>query len=128
MKVIADFPALRVLEMPEFRRQRITHGQEFAIMFPRISGKGEIPYMFKFGSVFGYAVEHSDDPMQAYQRAVHRDHKLYWAIKQAVVIHNGPKEKRDVMCLAFGDEITFEGRKFRLVKAPNDNVSLVPVE
>jgi hypothetical protein len=42
-------------------------------------------------------------------------------------ITSGRKEKTDKIALEWGQKIVFEGRIFELVKAPNQNVRLAPV-
>lgn len=125
-KLIAEFPAFRIFEMPKFKRDRIRHGMVFAIMFPS-KRYGELPHFFTFGSVFGYAVENGDNPIDTYNRAVERKDKIRWANANATVLDNSVKTQKDISALKFGDEISFEGTRYRLEKAPNDNVSLVEI-
>lgn len=125
--VIADFPAVRVSAMPEWKQNRMKHGDIFVIM-RETKNHGSLPYEFKLGSIFGYAVEHGDDPLEAYERNKAQNHRSHWANAMSVMIHNGPHTKVERFALSFGDVIGFEGKQFRIDPAPNNNVYLTPVE
>lgn len=126
-KIIAEFPAIRVFEMPEFKRNRIRHNDKFVVMY-QSSSYGMLPRVYTFGSVFGYAVENGDDVLDRYLRAKANGHKIHWANADDVVLHDGPKTQVDRYALQFGDMISFEGKKYRIDKAPNDNVALTEIE
>lgn len=125
-KLIAEYPAFKLYEMPEWKRNRIKHGDVFAIMFPS-RNHGPLPHFFTFGSVFGSAVQNGDDPLEAYCRANDRGHEIRWVNANAVVLSNSPKAQVTRYVMAFGDEISFEGTRYRLDKAPNDNVKLTQI-
>ena len=74
------------------------------------------------------AAKRGEDPVEAVESAKSFGHKTHYVFALAAVIHNGPKEKKIGFGYNFGDIITFEGIKFRFEPAPNNNVSLVPVE
>ena len=125
VNVIADYPALKVVEWDGFHRFR--HGDEFVVMMPSVR-YGNLPKHFKFGSVFGSAVEYGSDVMEAYNRAIENGHDIHFVYGLATVIHNGPKVKKERIALNYGDVVTFEGKKFELVKSSNQNVRLKPVD
>lgn len=125
MNTIADFPAYRIYEPYEGRKFR--HGEVIAIPFVSRS-HGTLYHFYTLGTVAGYAVERGDDPEECLATARERGHKLHWANANAVTIHNGPKVKKEVPGFNIGDPIILQGRTFRIEKAPNDNINLVPVE
>lgn len=125
--LIVDYPAYAIYKTPEWRQAKMIDEMEFALPFESRS-HGIQYHFFKLGSVIGSAVRNGDDPLAALERAKGFGHNLHFAFPLAVVIHNGPKEKANKIALNWGDVIGFHGKRFKLVKAPNDNVSLVEVE
>ena len=126
-EIIADFPAYTIIKMPIWRQENMRHGDEFAIPFQSRS-HGILWHFFKLGSVFGCAVADGRDVIAAYERTKKLGHKVHWANAQAVAITAWKQEKRTVWGLDFGSEISFEGIRFRLEKAPNDNISLIEIK
>lgn len=122
--VLADYPAYTIIETPAYLTFK--HGMKFAIPF-QSQRHGTLWHFFTLGSVFGYAVHNGDDVLKNYERAVERGHKLWWANADAVVISNQKEEKKTIFGQNYGDVIKFEGKLFRLDKAPNNNVALVQV-
>lgn len=127
---IADFPAYRIYKAYDGRKFR--HGERIALPFES-ARYGTQWHFFTLGSVEGYAIQNGECPHEALARHLKFAEELkdgrerFWANANAVCIHNGPKTKEEVPGFAWGDVITFQGRNFRLDKAPNSNVKLVEV-
>lgn len=124
--LLADFPAYAVYEMPEFRKAKMIDGMEFAMPFPS-TRYGTQYHFFKIGSVGGYAVKNGDCPVEAVERAKANGHELHYVYGLGASISNQQREKGEKFALAWGEEIGFEGKRYTLEKAPNQNVRLVPV-
>jgi hypothetical protein len=125
LQIIADYPAYKVVHMPDWFTCK--HGTKFCMPY-KSRNHGILWHFFTLGSVIGYAVDKGDDPLAALVQAKDRGHKLHWANANAVCIDNMKREKETAFALDFGDIILFEGIRFRLDRAPNDNVALTPVE
>lgn len=122
--IIADYPAYQIVA-PEPRKEWKAD-ETFAIAFES-RRYGTLYHFFKLGSVVSYAMRYNECPIKAIERARERKHELHFAFALATVISSSPKPKETVVGLSWGDEIKFEGRTFKLVKAPNDNVRLQEV-
>lgn len=125
--LIVDYPAYAIYKTPAWRQAKMIDEMEFALPFETRT-HGTQYYFFKLGSVIGSAIRNGDDPMKALERAKNFGHELHFAFALAVCIHNGPKVKEQKLALNWGDIIGFHGKRFRLDKAPNQNVRLVEVE
>jgi hypothetical protein len=127
---IADFPAYRIYKAYDGRKFK--HGDKIAIPF-ETRHHGVLYSFFTLGTVEGYAIQNGECPHAALARhekfaAELRDgRKRYWANADSVCLHNGPVTKIEVPGFNFGDVIILQGHSFTLTKAPNNNVSLVPV-
>lgn len=129
---IADFPAYRIYKAYDGRKFK--HGDKIAIPFETRS-HGTLYRFFTLGTVAGYAVQNGECPIDRVAKVEARNaaspkydqHKLYWANADSVCLHNGPVVKAEVPGFNFGDVIILQGHSFTLAKAPNDNVSLIPV-
>lgn len=132
MITIADFPAYRIYKSYEGRKFK--HGDKIAIPFETRS-HGTLYHFFTLGTVAGYAIYNGECPIKRVAEVEARNadapaydqHKLYWANADSVCLHNGPVTKIEVPGFNFGDVIILQGHSFTLTKAPNNNVSLVPV-
>jgi hypothetical protein len=125
--LIADFPAYAIYKMPEFRQAKMIDGMEFAMPFES-ARYGTLYHFFQIGSVIGYAVKNGDDPIAAFEQAKERGHDLHYVFGLGVSITNQRREKGEKFALNWGDIIGFYGKRFRLDKAPNNNVALIEVE
>jgi hypothetical protein len=124
LEILADFPAFEYVRTPAFMIMK--HGSRFAIPM-KTARHGILHKHFTLGSVIGYAVECGDDPIANLERAKERGHDLHWANANAVTLTAHKRDKERVFVLNYGDVITFEGIRFRLDKANNDNVKLTEV-
>lgn len=124
--LLADFPAYAVYRMPELWQEKMIDGMEFVMPFES-ARYGTQYHSFKIGSVVGYAIKNGDDPMAAVEHAEANGHDLEYVFGLGTSISNQRHEKGEKFALAWGDEIGFHGKRFRLEKAPNQNVRLVPV-
>lgn len=122
--VVAEYPAYKLIDKGDYM---FRDGDKIAIAYR--SFQGDMLYnFFQLGSVAGYAVKNGEDVEQALERARGFGHKLHYAFGLAVVLHNGPYEQKVVALVEYGQVINAFGRKFRLEKAPNNNVELVEVQ
>jgi hypothetical protein len=100
--------------------------EQFAIPF-QSRNHGVLYHFYQLGSVVSYAMRYKQCPIAGLERAKANGHDLHFAFALATIISDPPQAKRTVTGLAFGDVIEFEGRKFKLAPANNDNVRLVEV-
>lgn len=122
--VIADYPAYAIVEAPAYLKFK--HGMQIAL--PIQSRRGDtLWYFYTLGSIFGFAVSYGDDVLKTYEQAKERGHKLFWANANAISITAHQRAKETVFGFNWGDIIPFEGKRFRLDKAANNNVELVEV-
>lgn len=83
---------------------------------------------YRFGSCASYALQYDHCPIRSYERAKRKGHKTHWLNAEATVLTDRPSPKETRIGLNWGDEVVFEGRLFRIEKAPNNNAALVEVE
>lgn len=83
---------------------------------------------WKLGSVVGYAVEKGIDPIKSYNDAIERGHDTHYAFSVGASLTSGHRDKEPRrISVDYGDEITFQGQKFIIEKANNDNINLIKV-
>lgn len=111
--VVAEYPAYKVLAGSE--KSFYAPGETILIGLSQ----------YKLGDVFSYALQNGECPLAAQQKAYLRGHEIYWASALGACLSSSPKEQEIVFAQEFGDVIKYAGKKFQLVKAPNNNVSLV---
>ncbi len=125
LEVIAEFPAYKIVK--PFAGRKFKHGEKVGL--PVHSARYGLMYeFFRFGSVEGYAMEYGECPLEAaakFEAAPNGPH--YWLGAQAVCLHNGPKVQEVVIGLEWGQEVVFQGKRFKIEKAPNSNAKLVPI-
>ena len=93
--------------------------REYAIM---IRGQWELFYA---SSVASYALEYNEDPIEAYQRAVEHGHETHWLGKKATSLTAHKRARETYEALSIGQHVYFQGRRFEIRRAANDNVKLV---
>ena len=133
-EMIADYPAWTIyraaprkswalgIDRPIFRDSDI-------IGLPWDSRRyGTMHHWYRFGSVASFALKSDDCPIRSVNRAKEHGHKLYWLNPEPTVLTNDRRPKEERVALEWGDEVVFEGRLFRIEKAPNQNAELVEVE
>lgn len=110
--ILAEYPAYKVLA-----------GCEKDFYAPgdvvRINGSN-----FALGDVMSYALSNGQCPFEAQQRNSANGHQIYYAFSLASVLSSSPTKQKVVFAQEFGDVITYAGKKFKLLKAPNNNVNL----
>lgn len=126
-ELIKDYPAFSIYKMPEFRQAKMIDGMEFAMPF-ETRNYGTQYRFFKIGSVIGSAIHNGDDPLAALERAKGFGHELHFVFGLGVSITSHQRAKEEKFALNWGDVIGFHGKRFKLAKAPNDNVALIEVE
>lgn len=114
--VVAEYPAFKILAGSE--KQFYAPGETFMI--------GLMQY--KLGDVFSYALKSGKCPMALQQKAYLAGDEIYWAAPMGACLSSSPKKQEVTFAQEFGDVIKYAGKQFKLVKAPNDNVSLVEVQ
>jgi hypothetical protein len=131
-EVLFSCPAFDIYKPYEGRKFK--HGDVIALPF-QSQRYGVMWHKFALGSIVGYAIERGECPIAELERFKenvklypHNGHKEYWANSMAVSIHNGPYVHERFAGFAWGDVIVFQGHKFKLEKANNQNVKLVAVD
>lgn len=85
---------------------------------------------WKLGSVVAYAIENGENPIEKYNQAKERGHETHYAMALGSCIssHYEPKKHSDYrIVVKYGDEIVFQGERFRIEKAHNNNINLVRI-
>lgn len=125
--LIVDYPAYAIYKTPEWRKAKMIDGMEFGMPFES-ARYGTQYHFFQIGSVAGSAVKRGDDPIAAIERAKANGHELHFVFGLSVSITSHKRDKEQKLALNWGDIIGFEGKRYKLVKAPNQNVGLEEVE
>lgn len=104
----------------------------------------EVGYKYKHfyvGSIESYAAKHNDDPKKALRdnakkaKAMpYQNYCIAWISPHCSVIDNTgrsaaeyKRREDEAVRVRFGDRVIIEGREYTVVKAFNQNVSLIPV-
>ena len=112
--VVAEYPAYKILAGSE--KKFYAPGDTFIIGLTQ----------YKLGDVLSYALSNGECPFDAKQQASDRGHEVYYAFSKGVCLSSSPTKQKEVtFAQEFGDVITYAGKKFQLVKAPNNNVKMV---
>lgn len=114
--VVAEYPAYKVLAGTE--KRFYAPGDVM-----RIDGN-----TFELSDVMSYALSHGECPFAAHQSASANRHQLYFAVPLSTSLSSSATKQKVVFAQNFGDVITYAGKKFKLVKANNNNVRMVEVE
>jgi hypothetical protein len=120
-----EFPAYKIYR--PFVGRKFKDGDQIAVPYES-RHYGTMFDFFTLGTVIGYAVRNGDDPIECLKRATENGHKLYWANKNSVCLHNGPRVQIEVPGFNVGDTIHLQGKTFRLDRAPNQNIELVEID
>lgn len=120
-KIVADFPAYSIVE---YEGQEFAPRAEFAVPFTSKS-HGTLYHFFMIHSVAAYAAEYKNDVNAAVARAKANCHELHFAIPLPVILTAAPRAKVTRPCVNIGDVIAFDGKKFFVEAAPNNNVTLI---
>lgn len=111
--VVANYPAYKVLAGTE--KRFYAPGDTFIIDLTT----------YVLGDVMSYALSNGQCPFAAQKQASDRGHEIYFAFSTGACLSSSPTKQEVVFGQEFGDVITYAGKKFQLVKAPNNNVTLV---
>jgi len=114
--VIAEYPAYKILAGSE--KQYYAPGETFMIGLTQ----------YKLGDVMSYALKNGKCPFAAQQKAYLAGHEIYFAFAMGACLSSSPKKQEVTFAQEFGDVITYAGKDFKLVEAPNNNVRLVEVQ
>ena len=114
--VVAEYPAYKILAGSE--KQFYVPGETFIIGLTQ----------YKLGDVFSYALANGKCPIAAQQKASLAGHEIYFAYSLGACLSSSPQKQEVTFAQDFGDVISYAGKQFKLVKAPNNNVKLVEVQ
>jgi hypothetical protein len=114
--VVAEYPAYKVLAGSE--KRYYAPNETFRINLN----------LYQLSDVMSYALSKGECPFAAYQQASDRGHEIYFAFTLSACISSSPKKQEVTFAQEFGDVITYAGKKFQIMKAPNNNVRLVEVK
>jgi hypothetical protein len=120
MTIIDTYPAYTIIAASN----EYAPGEQFAIGrdTPR---HGRLYTFYKVGSVAAYAAQYDEDVDAAIADAKERGDQLYWANPQGAIITAHKQAHKIVRGISHGDEITVDGKRFRVEPANNNNVKLV---
>lgn len=79
---------------------------------------------YRAGSVVSYAIESGKCPIKWIDRARERGERLWWINALSVSITNWHRERETYIAIRVGQRVHFEGRTFRVLSAPNNNLTL----
>lgn len=125
--LIREWPALKVFSRKT--RSSDTHGEYISIdaedtLWSGHTG-GRAGKTYYAASVISSSLRDGDCPIEAYERAVKLGHKKHWIGQHATVVSRGPKATREAVAVEPGQVVRFEGRFFKIVEAPNDNLDFL---
>lgn len=123
-KIIAEYPAYKIIENPQAKYKA---DDVIAIPFKSVR-HGTLYHFFTFGSAVSYALKYNECPIKSYNQEKECGNPTHWLNANSVCIHNGPKKQDVVFGQQIGDIVYFEGRKFEIKSAPNNNVKLFEIE
>jgi hypothetical protein len=111
--VVAEYPAYKVLAGSE--KRFYAPGDTFIIGLR----------IYTLGDVMSYAINNGACPFAHHEKACAAGHEIYYAYSTGACLSSSPTKQEVTFAQEFGDVITYAGKKFQLVKAPNNNVRLV---
>lgn len=122
---VATFPAYVVFEReaePRTGFVNITAADTLGLD----SGRG---YFRRYspGSCASYALEYNECPIAAYERAVKLGHPTHWINACSTVLSDSPRAQEQLVRVTLGMRVLFEGRKFTIEAAPNNNLRFAPI-
>lgn len=123
-RLIDDYPAYAIVADKDREYQ---DGETIAVPF-QSRHHGKLYSFYKLGSVATYARKHGEDVDAAIAREKAIGGKLYYAFGLGASLTAWQRPKEVVPGFEIGDIIRFEGKRFRIDRAPNNNVELVEVE
>jgi hypothetical protein len=82
-------------------------------------------HTYTAGSVFSYALERGECPLEAYEKARVLGHETHW-ISQRHTVLSSHVEPREAVNVWHGAVVKFQGKFFWIDPAPNDNLRLKP--
>lgn len=127
MKIVADYPAYTVIDrQPEDRHQTIKAGEKLVCGF-QSRRHGILYHQFTASSIVSYALESGRDPIEAVRRASERGEKMHWINASGTMITSHKSDKYEVTLVRVGQRVMFEGREFKIVAEPNDNLGFEEV-
>ena len=98
-------------------------GDRIAIAFES-ANHGTLHRLYTLGSVIGSAIESCSCPFEAMDRAKNLGHELHFAFQNSTMISSGPSEQTISFMVKHGSSIKFHGKRFEIIKTPNDNIAL----
>ena len=126
-ELVRDWPALKVYS----RKTRVsdTHGEYISIdaedtLWSGHTG-GRAGTTYYASSVMSSALRDGDCPIEAYERAVKLGHKKHWIGQHATMLTSEPRATCEAVAVEPGQVVRFEGRFFKIVEAPNDNLDFL---
>lgn len=125
--IIADYPAYIIVEnRPNWRGQIVIRANEvYAIRLKKHYRTGDQLWAFvTAGSAASYAIANDECPVAGYARAKNKGHKTHWLNTNATVLSANPGPKTTHKEIIVGQIVVFEGRYFKVERAPNDNWTL----
>jgi hypothetical protein len=122
--VIDDFPAYAIVADKD---RKYLDGEKIAVPF-KSTRHGTLYSFYCLGSVAGYAVKHGEDVEAAIAQARSKGHKLHYAFGLGASLTAWERPKEIVPGFEIGETIRFAGKRFRIERAPNQNIGLAEVE
>lgn len=129
-KLIASHPAWDIYEAKpqqhlslQLKRPTFAAGDVIGLPFDT-KRYGILHNWFQFGSSVSYALQYNEDPISAYAQSYAKREKTHWLNLLPSVVCDTQKEKEIRVACDWDAEIIFEGRLFKITKAPNSNADL----
>lgn len=128
-KLITEYPAYDIYSRKSYRGINVLRdGDELALRESVEDKAHNHLYHYSIGSVFGYAVENNDDPMESYNRAIENNHKIHWIIALYSCLTAHKVAKKIYYEVSIGEKVYFMGKYFEITKENNDNLGLLEIE
>lgn len=125
VRLIDDYPAYAIVAD---KGREYQDGEKIAVPYQSLR-HGKLYSFYQLGSVEAHARKRGEDPDAAVARERSLPNgKLYYAFGLGASLTAWERPKEVVPGFEIGDTIRFEGKRFRIDRAPNNNVELVEVE
>lgn len=127
-ETIIEFPATKVVRRPVTPEgvTLLRHGEKLGLVY-QSARHGKLVRSYRVGTVFGCAVEHYEDPIDARDRNRRNGGADHWinGCGASITAHARPQEV--VIFVELGMLVQIEGVLYRIKREPNDNLGLEPV-
>ena len=85
-------------------------------------------HKYKVGTAASSALAYNECPIESYNREKERGHKMYWINSLPYSLSNTKQERKTYLLVDLESVYRLEGKLFKIIHAPNDNLDFVEQE